>query len=233
MEKTTPPTHVAIIADGNRRWARLKGLPTIEGHRRGADNFVKLSKHAKKIGIKVLTLWGFSTENWQRSKDEVGYLMKLFEQMIDLELKTALKEKTRIVQLGRKDRFSFSLKRKIQEAEEKTKNHTLYTLAVALDYGGKDEIMRAVNRMNTDMREKRGHFQIGDLESFLDTATLSQPNPDLVIRTSGEERLSGFMPIQSEYSELYFTRTLFPDFGPTEFDKAIDEFVNRGRRFGK
>lgn len=233
MQAEAIPHHIAIIADGNRRWARLKGIPTIEGHRRGADNFIKLSRHAKKLGIKVLTLWGFSTENWQRTKDEVGYLMGLFEQMIDLELKNALKEQTRIVHLGRKDRFSPSLRRKIIEAEEKTKDNTLYTSAIALDYGGKDEITRAVNKMTIALNKTKGTYQIGDIEAFLDTATLSYPNPELIIRTSGEERLSGFLPLQSEYSEFYFTPTLFPDFGPAELDKAVGEFISRGRRFGK
>lgn len=232
MEETKMPCHVAVIADGNRRWAREKGLPTIEGHRRGADNFVKLSRKAKEMGIKVFTLWGFSTENWSRAKEEVGYLMGLFELMLDREMKNAQKEETRIVHLGRKDRFSPSLLNKIREAEETTKHFTKYNLAIALDYGGKDEIGRALNRM-LSAEEKKDGFTASDLEKYLDTAALIQPNPDLIIRTSGEERLSGFMPLQSEYSEFYFTPAYFPDFGPKQLEEAVKEFIARARRFGK
>jgi undecaprenyl diphosphate synthase len=142
MEQKEIPSHVAVIADGNRRWARERGFPTIEGHRRGAENFIKLSRAARSMGIKVFTLWGFSTENWKRATDEVGYLMGLFEQMIDREMQSAVKEQTRIVQLGRKDRFTPSLREKIKEAEEKTKHNSTYHLVIALDYGGKDELVR-------------------------------------------------------------------------------------------
>lgn len=223
-------THVAVIADGNRRWAKQRGMPTIEGHRRGADNFVKLSRYARELGIRVFTLWGFSTENWNRAKEEVGYLMGLFGQMIDRELKNALVEETRIVHLGRKDRFSPSLAGKIREAEEKTKAYTKYHLVIALDYGGRDELERAMNKMVST--ERKESYTAQDLEKYLDTAVLPHPNPDLIIRTSGEERLSGFMPLQSVYSEFFFTPTLFPDFGPEQLKQAVTEFADRQRRFG-
>lgn len=230
MDSSHIPHHVAVIADGNRRWAKMRSLPTIEGHRRGAENFITLSRHARKIGINVFTLWGFSTENWKRTKEEVGYLMGLFEHMIDRELKESLKEKTRIVHLGRKDRFTQSLQKKIQEAEEKTKHNHTYHLVIALDYGGRDELERAVNKMVA--KQSKQTYGIQDIEGFLDTSVLPYPNPDLIIRTSGEVRLSGFMPLQSEYSEFYFSPTLFPDFGVGALDEAVNEFIQRKRRFG-
>jgi len=219
------PKHVAIIADGNRRWAKERKLPSFEGHRQGFENIKKLSKKAKQLGIHIITFWVFSTENWNRSQEEVGYLMKLAEKVIEIQKKEAIEEETRIVHIGRKDRIPTGLRKKIEEAERDTKEFTKYYFVVALDYGGRDEIERAIQKMNTS-REKT-------LEACLDTAVLPYPNPDLIIRTSGEQRLSGFMTWQGSYSEYFFTEKLFPDFTEDELEAAVLDYGMRKRRFGK
>lgn len=225
MTTSTLPRHIAIIADGNRRWAKNRGLPTFEGHRQGFENIKKLSKKAKTLGIQIITFWVFSTENWDRSQEEVGYLMKLAEKVIDIQKKEAIAEKTRIVHIGRKDRIPTLLRNKIEQAERDTKQFSQYYFVVALDYGGRDEIERAIEKMN------RTGEQL--LDNCLDTAVLPYPNPDLIIRTSGEQRLSGFMTWQGAYSEYYFTEKLFPDFNPDELEAAVLDYGLRKRRFGK
>jgi undecaprenyl diphosphate synthase len=225
METTRNLNHVAIICDGNRRWAKQRNLPSFEGHRQGFENIKLLSKKAKKLGISVITFWVFSTENWKRAKEEVSYLMNLAEQVIDSQIKDAIKEETRIVHIGRKDRFPEKLRAKIEKAENDTKHFSKYYFVMACDYGGHDEIERAVKKMKDPHTEK--------IDSYLDTSVLPYPNPDLIIRTSGEYRLSGFMTWQSAYSEYYFTPLLFPDFNPEEFEKAVVEYGERSRRFGK
>ena len=225
MEEKKIPNHIAIIADGNRRWAKERNLPSFEGHRRGFENIQALSKKAKKLGIHIITFWVFSTENWKRAAEEVGYLMKLAEKVIDVQIKEAIEGETRIVHIGRKDRLPELLRKKIEKAEEMTKKYTEYYFVIALDYGGHDEIMRAVQKMK-DVKSE-------NIEDYLDTHILPYPNPDLIIRTSGEERLSGFMTWQSAYSEYYFSNLYFPDFGPEALEKAVIEFTDRKRRFGK
>lgn len=225
MTTSTLPRHIAIIADGNRRWAKNRGLPTFEGHRQGFENIKKLSKKAKNLGIQIITFWVFSTENWDRSQEEVGYLMKLAEKVIDIQKKEAIAEKTRIVHIGRKDRIPTLLRNKIEEAERDTKQFSQYYFVVALDYGGRDEIERAIEKMNRTGEQS--------LDNCLDTAVLPYPNPDLIIRTSGEQRLSGFMTWQGAYSEYYFTEKLFPDFNPDELEAAVLDYGLRKRRFGK
>ncbi len=230
-------SHVAIIPDGNRRWARKKGLPAFAGHRRGFETLVKISREARKIGIKILTIWGFSTENWQRTKKEVDYLMKLYSRMIDQLLPEAKQDGIKIIHLGRKDRLPLFLQQKIAAAEKETRTNQHYVLNIALDYGGRDEICRAIKSWRA--KHLRGvHSATSEVNlteqsfsRFLDTA--GQPDPDLIIRTSGEKRLSGFMLWQAAYSELYFTDLFMPDFGPQEFRKAIEDYSQRQRRFGK
>lgn len=225
MEPKKIPMHVAIIADGNRRWAKMRNLPSFEGHRKGFENIKALSKKAKQLGVKVITFWVFSTENWDRAAEEVGYLMNLAEKVIDVQIKEALQEETRIVHIGRKDRLPEGLRKKIETAEEKTKNFSKYYFVMALDYGGHDEITRAVRKMKDIHTEH--------IDDYLDTHVLPYPNPDFIIRTSGEERLSGFMTWQSAYSEYYFSDLYFPDFGPEALEKSIIEYGDRQRRFGK
>ena len=231
MDTTHMPRHIAIIADGNRRWARERNLPTLEGHRKGAETTKKLMKKAKELNIQIMTFWVFSTENWKRTQDEVGYLMRLFEEMIGSQMKEALEEKTRIVHLGRKDRLPESLRRKIEEAEEKTKQFAEHFFVVALDYGGRDEILRAIQKIQNPKSEIKndGTFDLG---AYLDTSVLPYPEPDMIIRTSGEERMSGFMAWQSAYSEYYFSPLLFPDFGPDALAQAVKAYGERKRRFG-
>jgi len=223
---------LVIIPDGNRRWARKRGLPTFEGHRRGFDVAVEIWRAARKLDIHTLTLWAFSTENWQRTKKEVSYLMKLYETMIDKFLKEAKKNKTKIIHLGRKDRIPLNLRRKIEKAEKETRNYQRYILNIALDYGGRDEILRAIKKMQNE-KGKRQNLTQEDFSRFLDTAGQPYPEPDLIIRTSGEKRISGFLLWQSAYSEFYFEPSYFPDFTPEKLKKAIKEYSKRERRFGK
>lgn len=229
---TKPPVHVAIIPDGNRRWAKAKNLPVFEGHRRGYKRIVEIIRKARKLNIKIITVWGFSTENWQRDRKEVDYLMKLFENIIDDNLKEAIKEKSRIIHIGRKDRFSQGLKEKIINAEEKTKAFTKYYLCIALDYGGRDEIIRAIKKVQS-LKSKVESLTEENFNQFLDTKDLPQPDPDLIIRTSGEFRTSGFMPWQSAYSEYLLIDKYFPDFSTDDFEKTVRDYSLRQRRFGK
>lgn len=226
------PVHVAIIPDGNRRWAKERGLPTLEGHRRGFDIAIKLSNKARELGVKILSLWAFSTENWDRTTQEVGYLMKLYEQMIDRQLKEAMKNHTRLIHIGRKDRISVSLKEKIVNAEGETSKFDNNYLIIALDYGGRDEIIRAINTIK-DSKSNIGKIDEKNFNQFLDTRNLPQPDPDLIIRTSGENRWSGFMMWQSAYSEYMFIDKYFPDFTPQDLENCIIQFNQRNRRFGK
>ncbi len=222
------PKHVALIPDGNRRWAKEKGLPTFQGHKKGLENIINLGRYLRKLGVKIFTAWGFSTENWQREKQEVDFLMNLFNNIVDNYLKEALKNEIRLIHLGRKDRFDNTLKEKIIQAEEKTKNFNKYYFCIALDYGGQDEIIRMIKKIN---QVKEIDKKI--IEKNLDTKDLPYPYPDLIIRTGGEKRLSGFMLWQSEYSELYFSKKYFPDFNEKDLLKAIKDYSKRQRRFGK
>jgi len=225
------PKHIAIIPDGNRRWAKEERLPTFEGHKKGFNQAIEIGKKARELGIKVLTFWAFSTENWKRTKEEISYLMDLYYQMIEINIKDALKEKIRIIHLGRKDRISNKLRLKIMEAEEKTKNFDKYYLAIALDYGGRDEIIRTINKINQSKISIK-NFSEEKINQFLDTKDLPHPSPDLVIRTSGEIRTSGFMIWQAAYSEWIFYPKYFPDFTPFDLEKCIEEYKKRKRRFG-
>jgi len=226
------PNHVAVIPDGNRRWAREKNLPTLEGHKRGYQRAIEIGRKARKMGIKVFTIWACSTENWSRKKEEVKYLMDIFSVIIDNYLKEALKDEIKIVHLGRKDRLNDGLLKKIEEAEEKTKHFDKYYLAIALDYGGRDEIIRAANKIRNSKSETR-NLTIEEFQNSLDTKTLPYPNPDLIIRPGGENRLSGFLLWQSEYAELVFEKKYFPDFTPDDFESCIKDYMSRQRRFGK
>jgi len=240
---TKIPHHIAIIPDGNRRWAKEHNLPTFEGHRRGFEVAVKLAKACRDFGVYTLTFWAFSTENWQRSKEEVSYLMKLYEQMIARVLKDAQKEKVKIIHLGRKDRIPKTLLKKLSKAEKETARNDKYILNIALDYGGQDEIIRAVNsalkskikNQNAKTQSKNQKFLLTkeDIEENLDTTLQPYPFPDLIIRTSGELRTSGLLLWQSAYSELYFLKKHFPEMTKEDLKEAILEYSRRQRRFGK
>lgn len=226
---TNIPNHVAIIPDGNRRWAKEKGLNTYDGHKKGFEVLIKIAKKARALGIKVFTVWAFSTENWKRTKEEINYLMKLYEVMLDKYLSEALKDEVRIIHLGRKDRINENLKNKVINIEEKTKNFDKYFLCVALDYGGHDEIIRGINKI----RHSQSVINELNFNKYLDTKDLPYPNPDLIIRTSGERRLSGFLLWQSQYSELVFVKKYLPNYDDDDFEKTINDFSKRQRRFGK
>ncbi len=226
QESKTLPKHVAIIMDGNRRWAKKRGLPAFEGHRRGAINFEKLVNHARKMGISCLSTWAFSTENWKRTKDEVDNLFTLIEEMARKYEDKCGKEKIRFVHLGRKDRIPTTLKDIILKAEKETKDFTEFTIVLAIDYGGHDELLRTIEKLEKNKLKLNSE----NIEKNLDTAEI--PQIDLIIRTGGEKRLSGFMSWQCAYAELYFTDTYFPAFGPKKLEEAIKDFSKRERRFG-
>jgi len=226
------PNHIAIIPDGNRRWAKDRGLPSLEGHRRGFDVAVKIGRKIRSLGVHTMTMWAFSTENWNRSIEEVSYLMKMYSIFIERNLKEAMREKIRIIHLGRKDRISKKLLEEIQNSEEKTKNFKNYILNIALDYGGRDEVIRAIKKMENDKR-KMQNLTEDNLNKYLDTADQPYPNPDLIIRTSGEQRTSGLMIWQAAYAEYIFLEKHFPDLNEKDIELAIEEYSRRQRRFGK
>lgn len=245
-KNTVIPHHIAIIPDGNRRWAKERGLAPFQGHEKGADTLRVMLRAARSLGIHTLTVWVFSTENWTRSDREVTPLMKLFEYFIDKHVKELIKEGVRFICLGRKDRLNKSLLKKLMETEEKTKNLTKHVLNIAVDYGGHDEIIRATKRIIKDVQKGllnpddltkevgkyEGKYPMLAYTNYLDTKDQPYPFPDLLIRTSGEQRTSGLMPWQAVYAELYFEKCLFPDFTPEKLKKAIIEFSKRNRRFG-
>ncbi len=224
--------HIAIIPDGNRRWAKEKNLPTFEGHRRGFEVVRKVLNRIWDTEISTVTLWALSTENLGRSKEELKYLMKIFEKMVSNNLKDAIKRKIKITHLGRKDRIPKSLLSRIAESEEKTKKHNTKYLNIALDYGGRDEIIRAVKKLK-DKKMNINDLSEESFENFLDTNDQPYPNPDLIIRTGGDMRTSGFMIWQSAYSEYFFLDKYLPDMTTQDLDKIINDFINRERRFGK
>lgn len=236
----TLPRHVAIILDGNRRWAKQKGLPISEGHRKVAMEVIEhLADFAIRKGIQYLTLWAFSTENWHRSEEEVSTLMTLFREGFAKSTAQLHKKGVRIITIGDLSRFADDIQQGINKRVEETKNNTQLVVIFALNYGGRNEILRASKKMLHQARKENwSEDQIEKIteeaiEQQLDTAqTMAVPDPDLLIRPGGEQRLSGFMPWQTTYTELYFTPTLMPDFDDTEFQKALDEYARRNRRFG-
>ena len=230
-EGTKAPDHIALILDGNRRWARSKGLPTFEGHRAGFEAGMKVAKAARKWGVHTFTVWGFSTENWDRSDEEIALLMTLYRKMVDEVLKEARKDGIRMVHLGRKDRFPRDLVKYIAEAEEETRNNTKHVFNVALDYGGRDEILRATKKIIED-KIPADQLDEKKFASYLDTGDQPYPYVDLFIRTSGEQRTSGFLPWQMTYAEYFWELDHLPDFTPEKLLEAIVDYSRRRRRFG-
>ena len=228
------PKHVAIIMDGNRRWARVHGKEIIFGHAFAVDHVVEpLVDEAINIGISCLTFWAWSTENWDRSKIEVDAIMTLFRKLFIRHIQTLHKKGARVVTIGKIEAFPEDIQQKIAESVELTKNNTRITVVFALNYGGRDEIVRAINNAysNAKFQMTNDKFTEEDIEKNLDTHGL--PLADLIIRPGGERRLSGFLLWQSAYAELYFTDVLFPDFSPEELQKAVADFQSRERRYGK
>lgn len=224
------PSHVGIIMDGNGRWAELRGLPRVEGHRRGAERAREIIDTASGIGVRCLTLYAFSTENWQRPQAEVTTLMKLLELYLRNEFSEIVRKDLVFRAVGEVWRLPSNIQSLIRETEEKSKGNKGMTVVAALSYSGRNEIMRAVKRMLEERLDPEALTE--DLfGTYLDTAGLAQP--DLIIRTSGERRLSNFLLWQGAYAELYFTDLLWPDFDRDEFMLAIQDFQGRDRRFGR
>jgi undecaprenyl diphosphate synthase len=224
------PQHIVLFLDGNRRWAKQKGIHTMEGHKQGYNNFLNFSEWCKKRNVKVITAFGFSTENWNRTKEEVGYLMKLFEICLLDNLANYNKDGVRVRVIGQRDRIPKSLLDAIIKTEESTKNNSNFFLNLAVSYGGRWDILNAVKKI---IAEGVPAEKIDEklFENYLSTEGL--PAPDLVIRAGGEMRMSNFLLWQSAYSELYFSPKFWPDFSEQDLDDALAEFDKRSRRFGK
>lgn len=227
------PAHIAIIMDGNRRWAKKKGLPVALGHKKGAETLEKIVKYANKIGVKYLTVYAFSTENWKRAEDEVKSLMMLFQGYIDKYSKIADTENIKVQFLGDMTAFSKSLQKGVQNCIERTKDNTGVVFNIALNYGGRLEIINAVK--NIAEKVKMGEIQVEQIDEKMISENLytkNMPDPDLLIRTSGEIRTSNFLPWQIVYSEFLFLDKNWPDFNEKDLDNAIIEYNKRTRKFG-
>ncbi len=227
------PRHIAIIMDGNGRWATKKFLPKVMGHRQGADNLKKIVRHCNKMGVEVLTVYAFSTENWKRSEEEVTDLMKLLEEYIRQFYVDEESGLIRINIIGDISKLNPTLQKALTDVMEESKDHDGLKLNIAINYGGRDEITRAVKKLSSDVLS--GNVDIDNIDekvfnNYLDTA--EDVDPELVIRTSGEFRLSNYLLWQVAYSEFYVTDTLWPDFSVTELETAINSFGKRERRFG-
>ena len=234
MEQTRNlPEHIAIIMDGNRRWAKQRHLDPRLGHKKGAETLENIVKYCNKIGIKYLTVYAFSTENWKRSKEEVGALMLLLQHYLDDFSKRADTDNIKIKMLGDRNGLAKGLLNSLDNAIERTKNNTGVTFNVAFNYGGRDEIIKAVRKIAEEVENER--INIEDINENLiseNLYTAGMPDPDLMIRTSGEIRLSNFLPWQLVYSEFYFTDKLWPEFTNEDIDEAIEEYNRRNRKFG-
>ena len=230
IQANYPPQHVAIIMDGNGRWAKERSLPRVAGHEAGGKNIRLVVKIFADYGVRYLTLYAFSTENWSRPRVEVAGLLGLLTKKLDQETQAFHQENIRLVHLGRLDRLSQKLRGKMKAAVELTKNNTGLTLCLAFDYGSRDEIVQAARRI-ADAGIPGDNIDESLFARYLYCPDI--PDPDLVIRTAGESRLSNFLLWQAAYSELYFTPVLWPDFCHKDVDEALSEYKHRQRRFGK
>lgn len=217
--------------DGNRRWAKKQGFAIFKGHTFGQDRIEPVVDRAIELGIPYLTFWAFSTENWRRDRKEVEFLLNLFRNNLDKTVDSFHQKNVKLNVFGNLKEFPKDIYQKTMYWVEKTKNNRKITVNIALNYGGRDEIVRAIQKINRSKDQEIKNITIENFGQFLDTA--GQPDPDLMIRTGGDVRLSGFMSWQMEYAEFYFTQTLWPDFTVSEFDKAIEEYKKRKRNFGR
>lgn len=227
------PAHIAIILDGNGRWAKAKGMPRNYGHAQGSKNVERICEEAYRMGVKYLTVYAFSTENWNRPKDEVDALMKLLRNYMKTCLKTAAKNDMKVRVIGDKAGLDEDIRTRIEELEEATKNNGGLNFQIALNYGSRDEIVRAIRKVAEDCQEGKIKAEAIDekmFEQYLDTHDI--PDPDLMIRTSGELRLSNYLLWQLAYTEFYFTDVPWPDFTKEELSKAIEQYNKRDRRYG-
>ena len=233
MKEKIMPKHIAIIMDGNRRWAKERGLDPKLGHKEGADNLKRIAKYANKIGIQYLTVYAFSTENWKRTKEEVGALMVLLQKYVEDFLNDTSKNNIRIKILGDITRLDGGLQKSIQKIVEATANCTGLTLNIAFNYGGRDEIVKAVKKIAKQVQDKE--ISIEDINEDLVSNSLytaGQPEPDLLIRPGGEQRISNYLLWQLAYTEFLFIPKYWPDFSEEDLDEAIQIFENRNRKFG-
>jgi len=223
------PRHVAIIMDGNGRWAQERGLPRVAGHRAGTENLRTIIRASAKFGIEYLTLYAFSTENWSRPRAEITGLMHILSEVIDRELEELNKEGARLVHIGHLNGLSKVLQKKVRQAVELTKANKRINIVLAFNYGGRDEIIHAIKKM---IEEGVAAEDVDEelVSEYMFTSEI--PDPDLVIRTSGEKRTSNFLTWQTVYSEWYFPKVYWPDFNEEELKKAIEEYADRDRRFG-
>ena len=232
IDQTRLPGHIAIIMDGNRTWAKERGMDPKLGHKEGAKVLENIVRYANKIGIQYLTVYAFSTENWNRTKEEVGALMLLLQTYLEDFAKRADTENIRVKMLGDKSALSKGLQKSIDKTIERTKDNTGVTFNVALNYGGRQEIVKAVHEIAKKVKQEE--IKVEDIsEEMISNHTKEQPDPDLVIRTSGQIRTSGFLPWQTIYSEFVFMEKNWPDFGEEDLLKAIKEYQNRTIKKGK
>ena len=233
MEKENMPKHIAIIMDGNRRWAREKGLDAKLGHKEGAKTLEKIVRYANKIGLGYITVYAFSTENWKRAEDEVGALMLLLQNYLDDYSKRADTENIKVKVLGDISALSQKMQKSINNCMERTKDNTGVTFNIALNYGGRDEILKAVKKIAQDVKENKIEIDEITEETISNSLyTAGEPDPDLLIRTSGELRTSNFLPWQIVYSEFVFVDKNWPDFEEKDLDEAIEIYQKRNRKFG-
>ena len=233
LNKENLPVHRAIIMDGNRRWAKEKDLETKQGHKEGAENLKRIAKYANEIGIKYLTVYAFSTENWKRTEEEVGALMFLLKWYLNDLLNSSDLDNVKINVLGDITRLDPGIQKLILKLEDKTKDYTGLKLNIAFNYGGRDEITRAVKSIATSV--KNNEISVEDINEDLisnNIYTAGMPDPDLLIRPGGEKRISNFLPWQLSYTEFIFTDKYWPDFNRDDLDEAILEYERRNRKFG-
>ena len=232
--ETKSLTHIAFIMDGNRRWAKKRGLPIAAGHRQGAETLVEIAKAAKEMGVKYMTVYAFSTENWQREPAEVETLMNLLRHYLDTGFKELQENNARIIFIGERQMLAADILEKMAKIEADTAQNNEVTLCVALSYGGRQEITAAARELAKEVQQgtlKPEEIDMAKVASKLYTAGM--PEPDLMIRTSGEERISNYLLWQLAYTEFYFSPTLWPDFSKEELKKIIEEYLARERRYGK
>jgi undecaprenyl diphosphate synthase len=225
------PRHIAIIMDGNGRWAKQRFMPRVMGHQRGVETLREVVKSCRELNVEYLTVFAFSSENWRRPAEEVSFLMSLFLKMLEREVAKLHQNNIRLKIIGDRSRFDDKLKQTMQEAEQLTANNSALTLTVAANYGGRWDVMHAVQAMLKEHPQLAQSFTEEDLQPYLSMS--DAPEPDLFIRTGGEQRISNFMLWQLAYTELYFTDTLWPAFDRGELDKAIASYQKRERRFGR
>ena len=228
------PVHIGFIMDGNGRWATEQGLPRSAGHKKGAEVVRTVLEHAKKRGIKVVTLFAFSAENWKRPKSEVDTLIKLFRQYMDEDIRELQKQKVRVTFIGDREKFPADMSARMTEIERETATYTDFHVVLALSYGARDDLIAAIKKIASDILDHKYLISGIDETKVRDAlSTHDLPYPDLIIRTSGEQRISNFLLWEMAYAELYFTPIYWPDFNEHDLDDAIDAYSRRNRRFGK